>query len=116
MFKYQLLLFTTMLGLTCSTMAQVYQSTDADGNVIYSDTPTADSEEVQVQKSNISDPVEVPAFVPEPEPAPEPVNPLRRQPGEELVGEVWVKDDDDGRKHLRELKIRPPTGPANPEK
>jgi len=103
-----------MLGLACTALAQVYKSTDADGNVIYTDTPAADSEEIQIQEPNISDPVEVPVTVPEPEPKPKAAEPARRKPGEELIGEAWVKDDDrHGRKRLRRIGS---TGPANPEK
>ena len=105
-----------MLGLASTALAQVYKSTDADGNVIYSDTPAADSEEVQVQETNIADPVEVPATVPESESEQEPkaAEPLRRQPGEELIGEAWVKDGRrNNRKHLRQIGR---TGPANPDK
>jgi len=100
-----------MLGLACTAPAQVYKSTDADGNVIYSDTPADESEEVQVQQPNIADPVEVPVAVPAPEPKPEAVEPQRRKPGEELVGEGWVEED--GRKRLRRIGR---TGPGNPEK
>lgn len=114
-FKFRFLLLATSLALTGNAFAQVYKSTDADGNVIYSDTPSSESEEVQVPDTNVVDPGEVPEFVPEPTPEPEPANPLRRQPGEELVGEIWVKDDDDNRKRLRELKPSP-QGPGNPEK
>jgi hypothetical protein len=100
-----------MLGLSCTALAQVYKSTDADGNVIFSDTPTTGSEEVEITAPNVGDPVEVPANVVAPEPKPAEVQ--KQKPKDELVGEVYVKDDD-GRKHLREL--RPRTGPANRQK
>jgi hypothetical protein len=114
MLRTPLFLLPVMLGLACPVLAQVYKSTDADGNVIYTDTPTTDSEEVQIQELNIADPVEVPEAVPEPEPEPKAAEPLRRQPGEELIGEAWVRDKDrNGRKRLRRIGS---TGPANPEK
>ena len=113
MFKLRLVLFTVMLSLSYTALAQVYKSTDADGNVIFSDTPATDSEEVEVTSPNIAEPVEVPANVTAPEP--EAVEAQKQKPEGELVGEVYVKDDDD-RKRLRELRPRPRTGPANPQK
>lgn len=113
MFKFRLALFPLMLGLSCAAWAQVYKSTDADGNVIYSDTPGTDSMEVEVTKPNIADPVEVPANVVAPEPKPAEVQ--KQKLKDELVGEVYVEDDD-GRKRLRELRPRPRTGPANRQK
>ena len=117
MFKFRLVLFPVILGLSCTALAQVYKSTDADGNVIFSDTPTTGSEEVEITAPNVGDPVEVPANVtaPEPEPEPKAVEAQKREPGDELVGEVYVEDDD-GRKHLRELRPRPRWGPANRQK
>ena len=116
MIKLRLLLFPVVLGLSCIASAQVYKSTDADGNVIYTDTPAADSKEVEITEPNIADPVEVPAYVPPPEPQPESeaVEQHRRQPGEELVGEAYVEDD--GRKRLRRIITTPRAGPANREK
>jgi hypothetical protein len=113
MFKFRLALLPIMLGLSCTATAQVYKSTDDDGNVIFSDTPGTDSEEVEVTKPNIADPVEVPANVVAPEP--KPVEVQKQKPKDELVGEVYVKDDE-GRKHLRELRPRPRMGPGNPQK
>lgn len=111
MFRFRLALLSAMLGLSCTAMAQVYKSTDADGNVIFSDTPAAGSEEVEVTVPNVSDPVEVPANVTPPEP--KAIKAKKQKPRDELVGEVYVRDDD-GDKHLREY--RPRRGPANPEK
>jgi hypothetical protein len=115
MFKFQLALFPLMLGLSYTALAQVYKSTDADGNVIYSDTPATDSEEVEITSPNISDPVEVPTDVTAPEPEPKAVKAQQKKPEGELAGEVYVKDDD-GRKHLRDLRPRQRMGPANPQK
>ena len=115
MLRHQLILLPFIFGLSCTALAQVYKSTDADGNVIFSDTPTTDSEEVEVSSPNVADPVEVPANVTTPEPEPEAVKAKTGEPGDELVGEIYVKDDD-GRKHLRELRPRPRMGPGNPQK
>jgi len=115
MFRFRLVLFPVMLGLSCTALAQVYKSIDADGNVIFSDTPTTDSEEVEITAPNVGDPVEVPANVTAPKPEPKAVEAQKRESGDELVGEVYVKDDE-GRKRLRELRPRPRTGPGNPQK
>jgi hypothetical protein len=108
MLKLRLVLFPVLLGLSCIALAQVYKSTDADGNVSFSDSPAADSEEVKITTPNVAEPVEVPANVTPPEPPPEPkaVATQKKNPGDELVGEVYVEDDD-GRKRLRELRPRP---------
>jgi len=115
MLKFRLVIFPVMLGLSCTALAQVYKSTDADGNVIFSDTPATDSEEVEITSPNIADPVEVPANVTAPESEPEAVKAQKKKPEGELVGEVYVKDDE-GRKRLRDLRPRLRTGPANPQK
>jgi hypothetical protein len=72
MIKYRILLLPLLLGLSYAAFAQqVYKSTDAEGNVTYSDAPSTSSEEVQVEETNVADPVEVPANT-TPAPAPEP--------------------------------------------
>jgi hypothetical protein len=69
----QLILFAGLpaLAMTLPVFAQVYRSTDAEGNVTFSDQPTSESEAVDVPPTNVGDSVEVPP--PAPEPAPEPV-------------------------------------------
>jgi hypothetical protein len=113
MIKFRQLLFPVMLGLSCTLQAQVYKSTDADGNVIFSDTPAADSEEVQIPEPNLADPVEVPEYVPPPEPPPKAAEPQKREPGEELIGESYEYDSKRDRHRWKE--IRPRAGPANIE-
>jgi hypothetical protein len=63
-----------LLGLSCSAFAQqVYKSTDAEGNVTFSDTPSTGSEAVQVEETNVEAPVKVPKNQFEDEaPAPKP--------------------------------------------
>jgi len=111
MLKPRLVLFPVLLGLSCCALAQVYKSTDADGNVSFSDSPAADSEEVKITTPNVVEPVEVPANVTPPEPAAEPkaVATQKKNPDDELVGEVYVRDDE-GRKRLRELRPGPHEG------
>ena len=101
-----------MLGLSCTVLAQVYKSTDADGNVIFSDTPAADSVEVEITEPNIADPVEVPKYVPPPEP--KAIEPKKREVEGELVGENYEYDHRKDRHRWEEY--RPRSGPANPHK
>jgi hypothetical protein len=114
MLNFRLLLFPLLLGLSCTALAQVYKSTDADGNVVFSDTPAAGSKEVEISDPNIADPVEVPEYVPPPEPPPKAVESQKREPGEELVGENYEYDR--GRDRHRWQENRPRSGPANSHK
>lgn len=69
MLKFRILLPALLLGLCLPVMAQqVYRSTDAQGNVVFSDTPTAGSEAVDIDTPNTADEVEVPPSQPEPKP------------------------------------------------
>ena len=60
------LLSTMLLGfaLACASIAadaQVYESRDAQGNPVFSDTPSPGAEVVELPESNLADPVDVPA-------------------------------------------------------
>jgi hypothetical protein len=69
MIKYRVLLSTLLLCLSCTVFAQVYKSTDDEGNVTFGDTPTDGGEAVAVEPTNVADPVEVPVnTAPPPEP------------------------------------------------
>jgi hypothetical protein len=114
MIKFRQLLFPVILGLSCTLQAQVYKSTDADGNVIFSDSPTADSEEVEISEPNLADPVDVPEYVPPPQPQPKAAEPINRENELELVGESYEYNRKRDRHEWKE--IRPRSGPANPEK
>lgn len=72
MSKPRTLLLLLFLGSSCTAFAQVYESTDAEGNKSYSDTPSAGSQEIVIPETNTGDAVKVPEPKPEPEPAPEP--------------------------------------------
>jgi hypothetical protein len=92
MIKFRILLFPLLLCSSYTVFAQVYKSTDAEGNVTFSDTPSAGSEAVQVEKTNVADPVKVPENLFEsPPPAPEVV---KQQAPPEVT--VEKRDDDDG--------------------
>ena len=93
MIKYRVLLFPLLLGLSCTAFAQVYKSTDAEGNVTYSDTPSADSEAVGVEPTNVADPVKVPENT---SPPPEPKVVKTERPPETTTPKDYGDDDDDG--------------------
>jgi hypothetical protein len=90
MIKFRVLLSPLLLCLSCTAFAQVYKSTDADGNVTFSDTPSADSEEVQVEEANVADPVKVPVNT---APAPKPEVVKHETPPEATV---HIDNDDGG--------------------
>ena len=92
-------LIALLIGLSGTSHAQVYKSIDAEGNVVYSDTPTKDAEEVEVPKANVADSVEVPE-VASPEPKPEVKAEEIPQP--EVI--VITDDDDDGDLSAREKR------------
>ena len=92
MIKYRVLLSTLLLCLSCTAFAQVYKSTDDEGNVTFSDTPTDGGEAVAVEPTNVADPVEVPVnTAPPPEPK---VVKTERAPEAPAVKDY--ADDDDG--------------------
>ena len=76
-----------LLGFSLVAHAQVYQSTDADGNVTFSDQPTPDGREVVVPETNIGDSVDVPPPAPVPVVEPEPEIKIEALPSE-LEGEL----------------------------
>jgi len=91
------LIFPALLSISLMAQAQVYQSTDEEGNVSFSDQPTPDSKQIVVPETNVGDSVDVPPPAPKPEP--------------EIVaddipaapqGEIYVKEkDNDGRRRRR---------------
>ncbi len=62
------LLILLLLGSSYTAFAQVYQSTDEEGNASFSDTPSVGSTEIEIPETNVGDAVKVP----EPDPAPAP--------------------------------------------
>ena len=59
-----------LAALACgSALAEIYETTDSEGNKVFTDTPTSDANVVDVQEANIADAVEP---GPEPTPAPKP--------------------------------------------
>jgi hypothetical protein len=109
-----LLLFFT---LPCHA-TEVYQSTDEQGNAVFSDTPDENSETVKIQAPNVGDSIEVPPPAPEPEAKPE-TAPEQETPEQPAAIIVEEKDDDDdnGRRNrpkpLPKPKPKPKSGSVN---
>ena len=63
----------SLTGLIFPVHAQVYESTDAEGNVTFSDQPTPESKAVHIPQTNVGDSIDVPPPAPDPvvEPKPE---------------------------------------------
>jgi hypothetical protein len=98
--KIVALLLPLLIGLSFTSHAQVYKSTDDDGNVVFSDTPADGGEEIQVPKANVADPVEAPAPAPS-KPKPEVV--VEETPQPEVI---VIDDDDDGDIGMRQKHRR----------
>jgi len=60
-----------ILSSSFTAFAQVYESTDAEGNKSFSDTPSSGSQEIVIPETNTGDAVKVPEPKPEPTPKPE---------------------------------------------
>jgi Domain of unknown function (DUF4124) len=103
MINFRILLLPLLLGLSCTAFAQqVYKSTDAEGNVTFSDAPSTGSEAVQVEETNVGDAVKVPKNQFEDEaPAPEAVK-QQAQP----TPEPAVNADDDNNYYVRPGAVR----------
>ncbi len=67
MIMLRTLLLSILLGLSFTTFAQVYKSIDAEGKTVFGDTPTPDSQEVEIPKTHVEGSFEVPP----PDPIPE---------------------------------------------
>ena len=91
------LIFPVLLSISLMAQAQVYQSTDEEGNVSFSDQPTPDSKEIVVPETNVGDSVDVPPPAPEPEPEIVEDDIPQAPQGELIVREK----DNDGRRRWR---------------
>jgi hypothetical protein len=98
MIKPCTILFSFILATSNTAFAQVYQSTDADGNIVFSDTPTPSSQEIQIPETNLSDAVKVPEPILKPEPEPEVI---AEEVPDYLTGEVSSKKRDDNKRRRR---------------
>ena len=100
MLSRRTILFGLLGTVSMPLAAQVYQSTDSEGNVSYSDQPTEGSKPVDVPEPNVGDSVEVPP------PAPEPVieekpQPVVEETPPELEGELIGEDKKKKKKRRR---------------
>ena len=98
----QLILFVGIpaLGMTLPAFGQVYRSTDAEGNVTFSDQPTSESEAVNISPTNVGDSVDVPPPAPAPVPTPEPEIAIEKLPSE-LEGDLVGHEKSDNRRNRR---------------
>jgi Domain of unknown function (DUF4124) len=101
-----ILLGTAILGFCFASQAQaqsqVYRSTDAEGNVTFSDQPTPESETVDVAPTNVGDSIEVPP----PTPVTEPKVVVEKPPAAPEGTMVGVEEDsDDGGNWRRRPRV-----------
>jgi hypothetical protein len=105
----QLILFVGLpaLAMTLPAFGQVYRSTDAEGNVTFSDQPTSESEAVNIAPTNVGDSVEVPPPAPEPAPVlkPEPEIAAEKLPSE-LEGDLVGYERKDNNRRSRRYRPR----------
>jgi hypothetical protein len=112
MLKFRILLPALLLGLCLPVMAQqVYRSTDAQGNIVFSDKPTQGSETVTIDAPNIADSVKVPA--PQPEQAPEVAN-EEAAPAPKSESTNIQKEVDDETNYLRNRRYFYSNGDPRP--
>jgi hypothetical protein len=75
MYLYRVVYFLFFLSVSGTAFGQIYGSTDSDGVPTFSDQPSADSHEVNIQETNVGDSLDVPkntsVSVPTPPPLPE---------------------------------------------
>ena len=99
---YRALCFVFFLSLNGTTLGQIYESTDSEGVPTFSDQPSTDSHEIEVQEINVGDPLVIPESASAPPSPPEETS----APIEIIVEDQ--KNDDDGdslrEKHLEERR------------
>lgn len=106
MINFRILLLPLLLGLSCTAFAQqVYKSTDAEGNVTFSDASSTGSEAVQVEETNVGDAVKVPKNQFEDE-APAPKPKVTQQAPPQPTPEPAVNADDDNNYYVRPGAVR----------
>jgi hypothetical protein len=101
-----ILLGTAVLGFCFASQSQsqseVYRSTDAEGNVTFSDQPTANSEKEVIPPTNVGDSVEVPP----PAPVTEPKVVAKEPPAVPEGTMVGIEEDsDDGSNWRRRPRV-----------
>ena len=91
---YRALCFVFFLSLNGTTLGQIYESTDSEGVPTFSDQPSADSHEIELQEINVGDPLV------KPESTSAPPSPTEETSTPEV--NVEVQEDDDDSDSLRE--------------
>lgn len=96
-------LLLCLVFASATALARVYQSTDANGNTVFSDQPLPGGVEVDINPPNVADPVTIPAAPPEPAASPEPqVQPSKQQPTDSPERTY----DDDDRSDARIIRFK----------
>lgn len=91
-------LLLCLIFASATALAQVYQSTDASGNTVFSDQPIPGGVEVDISPPNVADPMAIPVAPTEPPARPEPqAQPSTQQPAESVDRTYEDDDDSDGR-------------------
>ena len=83
--SHGLLVLITAAALCATAHAEIYESKDAQGNPVYTDSPAAGAKEVDLQKANIADAVEAPAETARETAAPSPSNKTQEAQGKVIV-------------------------------
>ena len=96
-----------LLGLNDAAIAQVYKSYDDDGNVVFSDRPSAGSNEIEIRNPNLSDSFEIPPPAEPPKEAesrPEPEPESNPQPITEAESPDTNNDGKISRREIEEFR------------
>lgn len=105
--------------LSTPLLAQIYETTDAEGNPSFSDTPSNGALEVETGQTNIVDAVEVPPAPAAQQDDPQTINtsPGEEQQQEEIdpINPYIVNDDDDNDEDDRRREERPLDPREQPE-
>jgi len=91
--------------LSMGTVAQVYETTDEEGNVSFSDTPTPGAEKVDIHNTNTAESVEVRPYTPAaPEPEQSAPEPVGAEEGPTMVGGNDELEDLMDRKRAHDIR------------
>jgi hypothetical protein len=99
MYLYRVVYFLFFLSLSGTAFGQIYGSTDSDGVPTFSDQPSADSHEVDIQKTNVGDSLDIPKDTSVSVPAPPP---LPEETSTPTTVNVEIKEGDDDSDYLDE--------------
>jgi hypothetical protein len=111
----QIALLLAMLAATNLAVAEVYESRDAEGNPVFSDTPSEGSQKVKLPEANVADAIDVPARPAKAEPvvAAPPAAAMEAPP--EINRDIIVRDNDVDRRHVGDRPgVNPPVARPTP--